>query len=229
MTSPVRGNVLTVRHAHAAADHDVVADDAIAFLDGDEAEIVGEHIDIVVRRQCHGDLEFARHVGAAVDRFVFLLLARVPFPIDPDLVPGAAFRQQMRSDRLGQLRHLGVRAALPGIDACDHVAVHVAARGDRVEHRLVETADRVTQVALDDAVELDRLARSEAQCTVAALARHAFRGQPLPRRQNAARHPEPRHEDEGLLQLLAPALRAQVAVVLHVDAVELGQLLVVIR
>ena len=52
--------------------------------------------------------------------------------------------------------------------------------------------------------------------------------QPLLRRQNAARHAHPRHEDEGLLHLLAPAFGAQVAVVLQVDAVELCQLLVVV-
>ena len=56
-----------------------------------------------------------------------------------------------------------------------------------------------------------------------------LRRQPLLRRQHAARHAQPRHEDERLLHLLAPAFGAQVAVVLHVDAVELGQLLVVVR
>ena len=53
--------------------------------------------------------------------------------------------------------------------------------------------------------------------------------QPLTRRQNTARNTHPRHEDERLLHLLAHALGAQVAVVLHVDAMEFRQLLVVIR
>ncbi len=218
-----------MRHAHAAADHHVVADDAAGLLDRDEAQVVREHVDVVVRRQCDGDLELPRHIGAAVDRFVFLLAARELFAVDPDLVPGAALRQQMRPDRLRQPRHLGMRAALPRIDARDHVAVHVAAGGDGVEHRVVEAAYRVTQVALDDAVELDGLPRGQPQRAVAAFARDPLRRQPLPWRQDTAGHAQPRHEDERLLHLLASAFGAQVAIVLHVDAVEFGQLLIVVR
>ncbi len=89
---------LAMGHPHAAADHHVVADDSTALHDRDEAEIMGEHIDIVVRRQRDGDLEFARQVGAAEDRFVLDLAAGDLFLIQPDLVPGAGARQQMRRD-----------------------------------------------------------------------------------------------------------------------------------
>ena len=169
VAGPREGVGLAVRHAHAAADHDVVADDAAAFLDGDEPEIVREHVDVVVRRQRDRDLELARHVGAAVDRLVFRLATGDLLAVDPDLVPGAAFRQQVRADRLRQPRHLGMRPALPWIDTRDHVAVHVAACRDGVEHRVVHAADREAQVALDDAVELDGLPRRQPQRAVATL------------------------------------------------------------
>ena len=103
---------LAMGHPHAAADDHVVADDPPVLFDRNEAEIVGEHVHVVVRRQCNGDLEFARHVGAAVDRFVFLLAAGQLFAVDPDLVPGAASRQQMRADRL---RKSGNLAHVPGL------------------------------------------------------------------------------------------------------------------
>ena len=116
-----------------------------------------------------------------------------------------------------------------GFRCRDDVAVHVAAGRDGVEHRVVHRLDRQTQIPLDDAVELDRLARGQAQCPVATFARDSFGRQPLLRCQDAARHAHPRHEDEGFFHLLATAFRAQVAIVLQVDAMELCQLLVIVR
>ncbi len=77
-------------------------------------------------------------------------------------------------------------------------------------------------------MELDRLPRGQAQRAVAALQRHLFGGQPLRRRQDAARHPHPRHEAECLLHPLPAAFGAQVAVVLLIDAMEFRQLRVVV-
>src|SRR5690348_9341807 len=104
-----------MRHPHAAADHHIVSYDLAAIFDRDKTKIVREHIDIVVRWQRHSDLEFSRHVGAAIDRLVLFLAARNLLSIDPDLMPSAALRQQMRSDRLRQSGHLGMGAALPRI------------------------------------------------------------------------------------------------------------------
>ena len=44
---------LTVRHAHAAADGHVIADDLALLDDSDVAEVVREDVDVVRRR--HGD------------------------------------------------------------------------------------------------------------------------------------------------------------------------------
>ena len=60
---------LAVRHAHAAADRDIPARDLSGCVDdGDEAEIVGENVDVVRRRHRDDDLEFARQISPAVDR-----------------------------------------------------------------------------------------------------------------------------------------------------------------
>ena len=56
---------LAMGHPHAAANHHVVADDPPRCDDRDEAQIVREHVDIVVRRQRDGDLELPRQIGAA--------------------------------------------------------------------------------------------------------------------------------------------------------------------
>ncbi len=53
--------------------------------------------------------------------------------------------------------------------------------------------------------------------------------QPLGGRGHAARHPDADHERVGLFQLVLAALGAQVTVVLLIGAVELEQLLVVLR
>ena len=137
-------------------------------------------------------------------------------------------REQVLAHGAGEVGDGGVGRALPRIDAGDDVAVDVAAGRDGVQHRIVQALDGGTQIALDDAVELDGLARGQAQRAVAALLRDAFGRQPLLRREYAAWNAQARHEDEGLFHLLASALGAQIAVVLHIDAVELGQLLIVI-
>src|SRR5690606_22118951 len=59
---------LAVGRAHAAADDHVETGELPALLDGDEAEIVREDVDVVRRRYGERDLELARHVGIAVDR-----------------------------------------------------------------------------------------------------------------------------------------------------------------
>jgi hypothetical protein len=45
------GGLVAVGGAEAAADEEVVADKLAAFDDGDEAHVVGEDVDVVVRGQ----------------------------------------------------------------------------------------------------------------------------------------------------------------------------------
>ena len=81
------GVLLTVSHAHSAADSNVPANDIAACIDNrDVAEIMCEHIDVVRWRHCHNNFEFPRQVGFAVDRFNdFLLPARDTLAVKPNL------------------------------------------------------------------------------------------------------------------------------------------------
>jgi glucose/arabinose dehydrogenase len=86
---------------------------SLSFLgNGDEAEVVGEHVDVVVGRDRDGDLELARQVVLAVERLgvVGRLAARDQFLAQPDLVVGARARQKMLADAFGPAVDL-VRAA----------------------------------------------------------------------------------------------------------------------
>jgi hypothetical protein len=72
------------------------------------------------------------------------------------------------------------------------------------------------------------LARGRAHRAVAVDARDPVERAPLLGGQHAAGDAHAQHEGEGLLELLARALAAQVAVVLQVHAVEFDQLLIVL-
>ena len=63
--------VVAMRHAHAAADKDVVADDLRRSRLSEEAEILGEKVDGIVFGQGEADLELARQIEFAVDRLLF--------------------------------------------------------------------------------------------------------------------------------------------------------------
>jgi hypothetical protein len=58
-----------VGHAHAAADSYIETKQFAIFLDGNEAEIVGEYVDVVAGRNGNRDLELARQVRCTVNRF----------------------------------------------------------------------------------------------------------------------------------------------------------------
>jgi hypothetical protein len=89
-----------VGHAHAAADGDVPAQDlAVAAHDGDEAQVVREHVDVVVGRDGDYGLELTRQVGTAVDGLVVdRVLAHDPLAVEPELAVGAGLGQEMRAD-----------------------------------------------------------------------------------------------------------------------------------
>ena len=102
----------------------------------------------------------------------------------------------------------------------EHVAVDVAAGGQRVEQRGVDRLHGAAHVRLDDAVELERLPRRQPQRAVGVVGRDPVERQPLRRRDDAAGDAHADHEAEGLLQPLLGALAAHVAVVLQIGAVE---------
>ena len=212
--------------AHAAADQHVIADHVAVLDDGDVAEVMGEHVDVVLRRHRNGDLEFAGQIGGAVDRLGLQRLRHL-LVVDENLPPGAALRQQMGGDVARGLLRLGIGAASEFVRRAHHVAVHVAAGGDGVQQHAVDLPQGRAQIGLDDAMELDRLARGDAQGLVAALIRQFVHRQILRAAEHAAGHAQARHEAVGLVQLALGALRPQVAIILQIDAVKLDQLLVV--
>ena len=62
-------------HAHSATDGDIKAEQLTIFDNRDEAEAVREDVDVVIRRNGHGDLELTRQVGSTVKWFNFVALA----------------------------------------------------------------------------------------------------------------------------------------------------------
>ncbi len=87
-------------HAHAAADRDVPALQRAGLVERrDEAEVLGEDVDVVVRRHRDHGLELPRQVRAAVDRLDHLLLAADDLlAVEPDLAIGLRLRQEMIGD-----------------------------------------------------------------------------------------------------------------------------------
>ena len=96
---------VAVRHAHAAADEDVVADDAIVLDDGEQAEVLGIDIDDVVVRQRQPGLELARQIDVAVDRLgvgrVVRRRGRQHLAVEPNLVIRPAARREPVGDEPG--------------------------------------------------------------------------------------------------------------------------------
>ena len=71
---------------------------AVVGQDRDEAQVLREHVDVVVGRDGDHRLELPRQVGLAVDRLVLGLTARDLLALEPDLAVGAGLRQQVLAD-----------------------------------------------------------------------------------------------------------------------------------
>ena len=121
-----------------------------------------------------------------------------------------------------------MRLRLERIGIAHHVAVDVAAGRDGVQQRWSIAFSVVFRFDLMTPCKLHGLPRGQPHRAVAVIARDAVERKPLLRRQHAAGDAHPQHEGERLLQLLAAALGAEVAVVLQIHAVELDELLVVL-
>jgi len=236
-----KGLFVAMGHAHAATDGDVVADDLVVFDDGDKAEVVGEDVDVIARGNGDDGLELARQVVLAVDglfgigdvvdlrRIVGDLDLFAGAVVEPDLVIGAGAGAEVVRDLGGEFEHVGVDLRLMRVRIAHHVAIHITAGGESVEEGLVDLGDGLFEIALDDAVELESLPGRELERSVGMLESDAVHLEPLHRRGDAAGDADADHERVGGLELLLAALFADVAVVLLVDAVKLGELLIVLR
>jgi hypothetical protein len=220
------GRGVPVGRAHPAAGRDVEADQAFAVGDGDEAQVVGIDVDIVVRRHRNGGLELPRQIGRAVDGLEILAAAHL-LAVEPDLVIGAGLRQQVLADPLRPLVNLPMQRRRDRVGVAEHVAVHIAAAADRVDHDLVDPADHRGDVALEDAVVLEALTRGQAQTAAGQLAADPVDRQPLGRGADTARQARAQHEAEIGLEILLAPLLTEVAMVLLIEAVKLADLGVV--
>ena len=225
---------LAVRHAQAAARGDVEAGQTSVLGDGDKPKIVGKHVDVIAGRNGYRDFEFPRQVGRPVHGFCVFRVRVLGRRHDglvanPDFVIRSSPRGQVLAQPLGPFIDLAVDFGYVRVGVAHHVAVHVAASGQRVQQRLVDVVDRLAKVPLGHAVELERLPRGKAELPAGVLMGEGVQIEPLPRRDDAAGSADADHEVEGRLQPLPRPFLADVAVVLHVRAVELQQGIVAFR
>ena len=167
------GGIIAVAAAHAAADGDIVASESFVLDDGDEAEAIGENVLVIHRRNGERNLEFSRQIRFAVKRvreiFVLRLFEIKLLAVNPDGVISPGLRRKRQGDAAAILKDLLAHPGVGGRGRGEHIAVHVAARGERGEQRFVDGFDDRAQVGLEDAVELDGLARGDTQRVVAML------------------------------------------------------------
>ncbi len=211
-----------VRHAHAAADANVVTGDCAVLDDGDEAQIMGENIDVVLRRNCQRDLEFPREIGAPVEGF--LAVGRRPRRrLEKHLAVRAGTRQKPGADARRQSADFGMGGRLQRIGGAYHIAIDVAAGCDRVEAGPANALYVRTQVAFRDVVELEGLAGRQAQRVARVALRERVERQPLRGRAHAAGEPHAHHEFVFRFEFRAPPFVALLPVILLVDAEEFRQ------
>ena len=218
---------IAVRHAEAAADGEVVADEFFVLADGDEAEVLGVDIDVVAGRDGEACFEFARQIRFAVERFFFGIGGDF-FAVEPDFVVGAGAGGEVGVDGTSVIEHGGVQGGLPRVRVGHDVAVHVAAGRDAVQDGIIDPLHGRLEDVLGDEVELEGLAGGEFEGVAAVAVGQRVDLEPLFRRADAAGDADADHEDEGFFEPGLFAFDALVAVVLLVDAVELGNVRVLV-
>ena len=225
---PREGRRLTMRHAHAAPDADIESLEFACLDIGNEADVMGEDIDVVLRRDRQGDLELARQIMPRVQRldlvFGFPGAARHAFFAEEDLVVGPGTRQQMRADLVREIVDLAMDRRAMGIGGADHVAIDVTAGSDGVHHGLVQCLQMPTQIFLEHAVILKGLARGDAQRAIGITPGVIVQRQPLLGGYATARQAQAHHERVQRLQLAVTTIVAQIAVILLIETMELGEL-----
>jgi hypothetical protein len=193
---------------------------------GDEADVLREDVDGVVRRVRETDLELARQVARSVEG---LLLDERPSLVpllvgDPDLEVGAALRRELPGDPTRELGGAGVAGGIELRERRGHdVAADVAAGAERglLAVVAVQVADERREIRPVDVVVLDALPRGHAHRAVGEALGRLVERHPLPRREGAAGRGLDADHEEVVLGLL-PALAAPL---LLVDAEELRDLL----
>ena len=219
------GARITRSGSHATAGCEIEAEQPALFHDGDQAEVLCKHIDVVVRRNGDAELELARQVGRAEQGFgIVCAIGGLGQPVDPQLPIGTRLGLYVAHDALCPLVDLGVCQGQRRVDRADHVAHIVATGGKRGQPRRVDPTDHVAQSFLTHTVVLEGLARGDAQAAARVTHGQLIEVEPLLRAQHAARQAHAHHELVVGLELLTTTLIAQVTIILLVTAVELQQL-----
>ena len=158
---------LVVGSPQPAADEDVEASDRVApSTHRDDGEVLGVDVDAVVALKGDRRLELAGQVLLAVEGLDLRLRGLDDLTVEPDLVIRAGVRCQLRHHARDRLLHLGMERAGKRLRAAHDVAFHVAAAAQRRQHGFVDGPDRALQVALQHAMQLEVLARGDAQGSV---------------------------------------------------------------
>ena len=76
---------------------------------------------------------------------------------------GAGFRKREFAPGDGGIIDLLSGYAALGVWRCHDIAVHITTGGDGIEEHLVHALDELFDIALEDTVELEGLARGEAE------------------------------------------------------------------
>ena len=129
--------------AHAAACGQIVSHQLALLNDGNKTAVIGQHVNIVQRRNDEGDFEFSRQIGFAVERIdkMGVFLGQFQFhAFDPNLVVGRGFGQERVGNQFGVALDFVHQQAGGGRRGGHDVAVDVAAGGDGGGHGVVESA-----------------------------------------------------------------------------------------
>ena len=205
-----------------AAHQQVKADQLAIFGNRHEVHVVGVQVDIVLRRDNHRGLEFARQVGLTEDRL--FVRGRDFLLIEPDLRIGTRAWQQVLGDLLRPLVRFGVQLGLIRVRGAKHVTVHVVGGRQRVQPHGVQHLVHRLDVLLQNAVELEGLTVSQTDAAV----NRVFTGKlvdrlPLFGGDDATRQAAAQQHRMTRLQLLFGTFGADIAVVLLVHTVETDQ------
>jgi hypothetical protein len=209
-----------VSDTHTTANRHVVTDDLVVLHDSDEADVVGEHVDGIVRGNRHGNLELSREVVRAVERLKVLdCIATDLLLVEPDLVVGRGRWEQVLRDCLGKVEDGLVDVREVGVDRALNVTVwrdqlgfaseqtglltDVTASGDGVKQALVDRLHGRLEVLLDDAVELEGLPGRELEGAVTVLVGDAVHVKPLLGGAYTSGHADTDHERVGGLKTLS--------------------------
>ena len=215
---------VAMTHSQSPADGHIVAEEFPVLGNRDEAEILGEDVDIVGGRNGEAGLEFAREIRFTIHRFALGFPSGDEFLVEVDLVVGPGLGQ----GEFAPGHRVGVNLLLDRIPLrvgrSHDVAVHVAAGGDGIEQDLMHALHELLDVSLEDSVKLKGLARGESQGRGGYLVGQLVEDEPLLGRGFAAGEADTEHECEGLFFPLLFEGIAQIPVILHVETVELGEL-----